>query len=313
MASKTLAIFFDGTWNEPGLPEKSNVKLLCDLVEDQQSVYYNEGVGTRQAEKLSGGLLGFGTRARIHEAYVFLQARFARVTDKSDLKIFIFGFSRGAYAARLFAGLLAVSGVPPFGASEEDGLNAFWDGNPNPIKKLKGKYKYFDVPIEFIGVWDTVNSTLEPDHGEQTLPGNVRYACHAMAIDEKRKDFQVERWDQGSKGEEVWFPGCHSDVGGGYPEHELSDVSLGWMISKAKEKGLVFNSDADQYTGQLISAGVRPVIHNSFTGDWVALGEKVRLPRLGDKFHESVNLAMALGYNPTFSPSAPMRPEERLA
>lgn len=301
MAVQTLVLCFDGTYNETGLPDsKSNVQLLCDLVEDQRSVNYFEGVGTRQDERLFGGLAGSGIRERMREAYVFLQGRFDRVADKSDLKVFIFGFSRGAYAARLFAGLTAC-GIPKFGVSEDYGLEAFFDRKVKPVKKLKEEGKYFDVPIEFLGVWDTVNSTLRADLGEQTLPDNVRHAFHAMAIDEKRKNFQVVRWNAGARGEEVWFPGCHSDVGGGYAEHELSDVSLGWMISKAKASGLSFRSDADQYTGKLSSVGSDITVHNSFEGPWVILGTSVRSPRPSDVFNDSVKIAMLRGYNPTFS------------
>jgi len=302
MATQTLVLCFDGTYNETGLPNsKSNVQLLCDLVEDQSSVNYFEGVGTRQGERILGGAIGSGIRERMREAYVFLQARFARIQNKTDLKVYIFGFSRGAYAARLFAGLTAV-GLPRFGVSEDYGMEAFFDRKEKPLKKLKNDGQYFDIPIEFLGVWDTVNSTPETDHGEQTLPDNVRYAFHAMAIDEKRMNFQVLRWDKGSRGKEVWFPGCHSDVGGGYAEHELSDVSLGWMISKAKESGLIFKSDADQYIGQLSPLGPDVIVHNSFEGLWVALGTSVRSPRPGDVFHESVNTAMARGYEPAFAP-----------
>lgn len=232
------------------------------------------------------------------------QARFARLdgVEVPQQKVFIFGFSRGAYAARLFAGLIAFSGVPRFGVSEGDGLDAFFDQKLRKAKRLKERKTYFDIDIEFLGVWDTVNSTGEGDLGERTLPDNVRHAYHAMSIDERRNNFGLVRWVEGSRGEEIWFPGVHSDVGGGYKARELSDISLGWMLAKASAHGLMFTSEAAQYTENL-PVGSIPTIHDSFTGKWIILGSKSRTSRAGDIFHRSVQTAMAQAsnYHPTFS------------
>lgn len=78
-----------------------------------------------------------------------------------------------AYAARLFTGLVSYSGVPSFGTSEDYGMSAFFGQRRKQIDSLTKDGKYFNVQIECLGLWDTVNSTTEDDLGERTLPSNV--------------------------------------------------------------------------------------------------------------------------------------------
>ena len=126
------------------------------------------------------------------------------------------------------------------------------------------------VTIKFIGVWDTVASVLVPRPDRiiptlLTLPytrtnPSVEALRHAMAIDERRRMFRLNRWvdpqpfvanpfdlaaprvNQDIK--QVWFAGSHSDVGGGYPETEsgLSKYPLAWMIDEAVTHGLKINA-----------------------------------------------------------------------
>jgi uncharacterized protein (DUF2235 family) len=90
---------------------------------------------------------------------------------------------------------------------------------------------------------------------DRTLNPKVQYARHALAIDERRKDFNREPW--GARGDhpqrpdgpewfqQVWFSGCHSDVGGSYLEEEsrLSDIPLKWMLEAAASVGLKYDPD----------------------------------------------------------------------
>jgi hypothetical protein len=89
--------------------------------------------------------------------------------------------------------LIACSGIPRFGACEEAGLDAFFDRKLAKVKKLKERGSCFDIEVEMLGIWDTVNSTGEGDLGEKVLPDNVRHAYHAMSIDEKRRNFELVR------------------------------------------------------------------------------------------------------------------------
>ena len=74
------------------------------------------------------------------------------------------------------------------------------------------------------------------------LSDSVEHARQALAIDEARKLFHPTLWDRELKNyqsmKQVWFCGMHSDVGGGYPEQELSDIPLTWMIQEATQQGL---------------------------------------------------------------------------
>ena len=66
---------------------------------------------------------------------------------------------------------------------------------------------------------------------------SVKFARHALSIDEERKTFLPTLWDtinhdeQSDKMKQVWFSGVHTDVGGGYKEEDLSNITLKWMIS----------------------------------------------------------------------------------
>jgi hypothetical protein len=104
----------------------------------------------------------------------------------------------------------------------------------------------------FIGVWDTVRALGIPGSSglvfwrhafhNATLHARVPYARQALSIDETRQIFAPEIWDEAEESPEakargrikqVWFPGVHSDIGGGYPETGLSDLALEWMIKEA--------------------------------------------------------------------------------
>jgi uncharacterized protein (DUF2235 family) len=116
------------------------------------------------------------------------------------------------------------------------------------------------------GVWDTVGSLGIPGiffnvlnqrkYGflDTALHPCVERAYHAVSIDERRAQFRPTLWTNpdgsfrpnDAQVEQVWFPGVHSDVGGGYQECELSDVTFSWMMHKARENGLSFSSEAEQ-------------------------------------------------------------------
>jgi Uncharacterized alpha/beta hydrolase domain (DUF2235) len=109
------------------------------------------------------------------------------------------------------------------------------------------------VPIQSVAVWDTVGSMGLPlyiqdkrrdmfSFVDTKLNANVTQGFHAMALDERRRDFPVTRWVARQGVEEVWFSGCHSDVGGGYPPGEtgLSDLALAWMMARLQAQGVSF-------------------------------------------------------------------------
>jgi hypothetical protein len=167
-----------------------------------------------------------------------------------------------------------------------------------------------DIPIQMIGVWDTVGALGIPLGGlrgltrrdytfhDTELSGTVEYGYHALAVDELRGPFVPSLWMEKPKPnqvvEQTWFPGVHSDVGGGYPESDLSDIALGWMIGKAKGVGLAMDEeflahyplhpkpagkihDSRSFAYKLTKPGERPIdtngtqhVHESVLARWDA-------------------------------------------
>lgn len=289
--SNDLVFLFDGTWNqaEDGIDDETNVEKLYKLFPDSaiDNLNYEKGVGTRINEEIAGGSFGYGIDKRILGAYRFLQSRFERYKgDVASIRIFIFGFSRGAYTARVFAQLLSFSGVPVEGIVERSGWNNYLNQDEKAAQNLKDKGDYFAVEVEMLGVWDTVKSSYHKDRNDDILPSKVKAAYHAMAIDEKRSLFPILRFQSDKRITETWFAGVHSDIGGGYPSKEsgLSDVTLEWMVNQAQKHKLEFIPDWAEY----LAPNPLEDMHDSFKGALAAGGENHREINPNDNIHKSV-------------------------
>ena len=100
--------------------------------------------------------------------------------------------------------------------------------------------------MHFIGVWDTVESVVLNEGKRWTdarLNPEIAFAYHALAIDERRRDFRPCLWDERNVQpeqtmEQVWFAGVHSDVGGYDPKRGLANISLHWLLDKAESAGM---------------------------------------------------------------------------
>lgn len=274
---KRIAIFCDGTWNsadqaKEDMPCPTNVVKLALRVakRDQgnpQLVYYGQGVGTGGSlDKLTGGAFGHGLDDNLFAAYRFLMLNY----EPGD-ELFLFGFSRGAYTARSLAGMIRKCGILRlrWASKYHTALNLYCDDqhpdlpSPSEFRCSFSVAEERDIPIQFVGVWDTVGALGIPLRGlrgltkkkyqfhDVELSGTVRNAFHALAIDERRAPFQDARWAYAPKpGQQVvqrWFCGAHSDVGGGYPSGEwgLSDIALGWMRDMAVGCGLRMDAEVD--------------------------------------------------------------------
>ena len=123
-------------------------------------------------------------------------------------------------------------------------------GNNNIAAGFKGSFSRECKP-HFIGVWDTVASVgwvRRKQFSDNRLNGDVTYGYQALSIDERRYHFRVSLWDEsdipgGQTIEQVWFPGCHGDVGGQDADRNISDITLDWMLHHAEDKGLVLRGD----------------------------------------------------------------------
>jgi uncharacterized protein (DUF2235 family) len=287
--SKKIIVCADGTWNTPhgvgAVVNDTNVrKLYCALADDpSQLLYYDSGVGTdgTPIDHLFGGAMGEGLFQKIQDGYEFV----SYVYDPGD-EVYLFGFSRGAYTARSLAGMIARFGVP---TKNLDNMtvklifDAYREPDPDKKKQLQAgldqQYGLGPVIISMVGVWDTVGSLGIPGllfslfdqkkYGflDTTLHPNIKKAVHAVSIDERRAQFQPTLWTNpdGSMrvnddiGQQVWFPGVHSDVGGGYAQSQLSDITLSWMMHKAKENSLKFAAPAEaQYLSPAAANAIGP-------------------------------------------------------
>jgi uncharacterized protein (DUF2235 family) len=311
--TRNLVVGCDGTWNEPeqrsdGRPAPTNVVKLTRAIASlggRQVVHYEEGVGAREWESLPGGIYGYGLEKRILGSYRFLRKRFAdRAWSREDNRLFLFGFSRGAYTVRRLSGLIAHSGIPVKARDAELGWELYKEGDTRSARKLKREGRFFDVPVEMIGVWDTVKATNDADYHDKKLCPNVGAGYHAIAIDERRKFFPVLKWSRDSRALQVWFAGVHSDVGGGYADAGLADIALRWMIVRAFNHGL-------QFKGTYVKKHVKPRagarIHESYTGSWKLLGRRTRRIPKTAWVHASVKKRknMRRSYRPGNLPAEP--------
>lgn len=111
---KRIIICFDGTWNRIDADEPTNVLKMATGITPHsengtgQIIYYDEGVGTSGSliKKLKDGAFGLGVRKNLREAYQFLMFNY----DPMD-EVYVFGFSRGAFTARSFVGLIRSVGI----------------------------------------------------------------------------------------------------------------------------------------------------------------------------------------------------------
>jgi uncharacterized protein (DUF2235 family) len=255
--SKNVIVCADGTGNEGGVEQESNVFTLYRLLTDQESehAFYEMGLGTQRFPRIIRRAFGAGISKNIRDCYEFLVEHY----EKGD-SIFLFGFSRGAFTVRSLGGLISYCGLlkPKYRALINRAYALYKDAEENPKAARDFKRMFSIRPhIAFIGVWDTVGALgipirwmdrLNPYrhrfHNTE-LDKGVPFAFHALAVDDQRKVFRPTLWTEDPSNEEqtieqVWFAGMHSDVGGGYLENDLSDISLEWMMERAEQRGLGF-------------------------------------------------------------------------
>ena len=262
-----VAIFVDGTWNTAASPFPTNVVLLSEWTQSTSSQVrtYIDGVGLEYhgIRKILAGGTGYGTRARIIEAYLTL------CEGHRWGKIFLFGFSRGAFAVRSLMGFADAVGLRLENRLDRvsEAYDLYLAGGSDPddpgLQRFVGNVAGDDrrptdetgtqLPIWFVGVWDTVGMLGIPwltNHWTRRhrieLPRNVSHARQALAIHELRRHYPPALWrglhpdakhQQTLK--QVWFPGAHADVGGGYERRgsavaRLCDAPLEWIAAEAE-------------------------------------------------------------------------------
>ncbi|HHO59958.1 MAG TPA: DUF2235 domain-containing protein [Thiotrichales bacterium] len=316
---KNIVICCDGTGNEYGT-NNTNVVETYSLAQknNKQVVYYDPGVGTGGWEydestgslkAKSDGATGEGLQKNVLDAYQFLMECY----EEGD-KVYVFGFSRGAFTVRSLAGMLHKCGLL---RSDNDNLVEYASKiyNTRDNQAIADGFKATfcrECPVYFVGVWDTVKSLLmnaNKKFHDAKLNPEVSYGYHALSIDEKRKDFPPYLWDETAVTgkqvmEQVWFAGVHADVGGWYHERGLANISLHWMMKKAKACGLLINAkQLKQYIENPYDKQ-----HEEYRGFWKFRGRHVRKIPEGARVHKSVQQRLSkkgLGYKPKNLPAKP--------
>jgi len=330
---KNLVICSDGTGNT-FTQHESNVSRLVRALDlsncKAQQVFYDQGIGTnphlaRGLEKfrtepgtqrhglemlpepkvtpgrplatLAGLAAGYGLYANVEQLYRAL----AKYHEPHD-RIFLFGFSRGAFTVRALAGLLYRCALPASHVADDEGtfrrcFKEAWEAyKPHcedwkRIDRFRDMYGAADVEVHFLGLWDTVKS-----YGgvwPQSLPHLrhnpiVRRVCHALSLDERRSWFLPTSWggigiDKKNEAtirpdpryhtqrvQEVWFTGCHSDIGGGDAEAETAKITFRWIVGHATDDHgkLRLNPSAESWIFDPEPLAVCPEIHQSYHFGW---------------------------------------------
>ena len=286
--SKNIVVFSDGTGQEGGKKNNTNIYKLFNMIEDRTSrqvAFYHPGLGTGW-QKISGNVGGMGFSRNVCDCYRFIFEHF-----EADDQIFLFGFSRGAATVRSLSSFTHYIGILPKSRPELiERAYKIYENHKEAKRKNKAKefvlrHHTMWTKIKFLGCYDTVAALGIPNKGASvildnipglehkfhnfTLSETVENAYHALAIDDERKTFHPILWE--AKIDEsyqtmrqVWFAGMHTDVGGGYREQNLSDIPLAWMIQQATSKGLQIYSKhkvkiAEDANGEM---------HNS-RGNWI--------------------------------------------
>lgn len=305
---KNIVICSDGTGNHGGKARGTNVwgifRGLTRHVPGEagapgmdQIGIYGDGVGTQNflPFRLLGGAFGMGVNKNVRQLYTEL----VHVFNDGD-RIFLFGFSRGAHTVRMLAGFIIQQGVvkrsdfPTAHALDKEVRNRYekfrarslsnrpeWLLKPDASKGAKAPPAKQDV--HFLGVWDTVgavggpfpfaadiiNAFIGVTFKDRDLGKGVLRARHALAIDDERKTFHPTLWNKDAdRIKQVWFPGVHTNVGGGYPKDQVAYVALDWMIQEAEEEvggvRLYFNKEfKDAIRGEADECGK---LYNSRAG-----------------------------------------------
>ena len=273
-------------------------------------------------------ITGYGLDRNVLNAYEFLRREYLRGDE-----IYLFGYSRGAYTVRVLAGFINAVGI--LHKDQQHLLNYAFraykqiseGGQFDTIRQFERILRPHRPPIRFMGLWDTVSSVIIPRSDRLYLPArrqlayternpSVETVCHAFAIDEQRRMFRPYLWREGQdywggpfkpkdperiKAQqlaEVWFPGVHSDVGGGYVDEEsgLSLLSLRWMTEQlgdlvginAASRKMIFGGNGEAAQTE---ADATAMMHDSMSLPWSVLEY---LPK-SVKYREQSHLRALLG------------------
>ncbi|WP_135501335.1 DUF2235 domain-containing protein [Roseovarius aestuariivivens] len=263
----THVIILDGTMSSLRTGRETNAGLTYKLLLRNRgaalSLYYEAGVQWSDWTRTGDVVAGRGINRQIRRAYGYLASRY-RPGDR----IFLFGYSRGAFAARSLAGLIGRIGLlRPEKATVRNVRTAYrhyrTGGQGRAARAFARARCHEAVEIEMLGLWDTVKAlglgvpllwragAADHDFHDHHLGPHVKAGYHALARDETRKVYTPVLWDtaglNGAQVEQVWFRGTHGDVGGQLDglqaARPLSNIPLVWILERAEARGLPLPED----------------------------------------------------------------------
>ncbi|KAJ6511653.1 hypothetical protein DFH09DRAFT_941969, partial [Mycena vulgaris] len=269
---RNIILSFDGTSNQYGNRNTNVIELYARIVKnDTQLTYYNSGIGTyarpswrsyQYWKQVVDNHIDLAIAWNFERA-VLAGYRWLSNNYRPGDRIFLFGFSRGAYQIRTLAAMIDKVGLILPGNEEQIPFayelyvdlrthsNKGYDGEQS-AQFFKDTFSRQDVSIHFLGAWDAVSSVGivrgKNLPGTDTFNKSICYFRHALALDERRVKFLPEyicggasyeeekRPDgdnsHGPRVKEVWFAGCHSDI------LDNAAVPVLWMGNEASHAGL---------------------------------------------------------------------------
>jgi uncharacterized protein (DUF2235 family) len=256
-------VILDGTMSSLQPGHETNAGLTFRLLREGGrrqglSIYYEPGIQWTSWAQAQDVIQGRGLNRQIRRAYGFLASRY-RPGDR----IFLFGYSRGAFAVRSLAGVIDRIGLLRQDAATERNVKLayrhYQTAPDSPVARaFAAAHCHAEIMVEMVGVWDTVKALglrlpllwllTERRHAFHNphLGRAIRHGFHALALNETRDAFAPVLWEsppdwQGNV-EQMWFRGSHGDVGGQlggfHAARPLSNIPLVWMLERAEACGL---------------------------------------------------------------------------
>lgn len=303
-------IILDGTMSSLEQGMRTNAGQTYKLLTEgsaRVSLFYEAGLQFTKWQNAPDVIMGRGINRQIRRAYGYLASRY-RPGDR----IFLFGYSRGAYAVRSLAGVVDRVGLVTAQHATERNIRQVYRHyqtapDSQSAKEFANVFCHDTVEIDMIGVWDTVKALglrlpffwqradeIHSFHNHDLGP-HVKKGFQALAMDETREVYAPVLWhtdkNMSEHVEQVWFRGTHGDVGGHIDGVDavrpLANIPLVWMLEQAARCGLPLRQGWQTQFAQ--------DVHAPSIGTWRGWGKffLLRRPRqiggdVSERFHETV-------------------------
>lgn len=305
-------ILLDGTFSTLEAGQETNIGLMFKLLTEggpsaQRNVYYEAGLQWQGWRHGWAIIQGHGFDSLIRRAYGWLASHY-RAGDR----IFLMGYSRGAYAARSLGGVIDRVGLLKHDHATERGVTLAYrhymsDPGSTSSMAFANRFCHDEVAIEMVGVFDTVKSLgikwpllwllIKDKTGfhNHHLGASIRHGFHALALHETRNAFAPVLWEcpPGWEGniEQVWFRGAHADVGGQVGDmtraRPLANIPLVWMLDRTETVGLPL---PEGWRDRFVCDPAAPMVGTIRSwGKWFVIRCKRRSLRdISERLHPSV-------------------------